>query len=200
MSLEKFETIYAENNNIPWDDDLPPPELITTASTLDAGRFLDIGCGYGRAAIYLAKRDWKCVGVDFVESAIVEAKRRATAANVTPDFHQGDVTNLDFLQKPFDLILDVGCLHGISAASRAAYAKEITRLAQPNAWYLLFARLWENPHAPPPSGASGISEGVLKGLFEPAFTLAHVEYGETVVSEGAPWQSAWYWWQKVDNN
>ena len=55
---------------IPWDDDLPPPELMALVEKQPAGRALDLGCGYGRSSIYLAQHEWEVDGLDFVPQAV----------------------------------------------------------------------------------------------------------------------------------
>ena len=68
---------------IPWDDTLPPPEVTELMPQLEAGRALDLGCGYGRATIFMARYGWRVDGVDFIPEAIAEATRRVEAAGVT---------------------------------------------------------------------------------------------------------------------
>jgi 2-polyprenyl-3-methyl-5-hydroxy-6-metoxy-1,4-benzoquinol methylase len=50
------------------------------ASGLPAGTALDIGCGTGDSAIYLARHGWQVTGVDFVATALSKARTKATAA------------------------------------------------------------------------------------------------------------------------
>ena len=65
-----------------------PPEV----SALTPGRALDVACGEGRNAIWLARRGWDVVGIDFAEAAIVKARRLAADAGVDVDWVVGDVT------------------------------------------------------------------------------------------------------------
>ena len=46
------------SGQIPWQHELPPPEVIALAETLAPGRFLDLGSGLGRACLYMAKHGW----------------------------------------------------------------------------------------------------------------------------------------------
>jgi 2-polyprenyl-3-methyl-5-hydroxy-6-metoxy-1,4-benzoquinol methylase len=46
------------------------------------GRALDVGCGSGRDAIYLAKRGWRVTAVDFVDKALATAKQRVAEEGV----------------------------------------------------------------------------------------------------------------------
>ena len=39
------------DGNIPWDHDLPPPEVIAVAAELPPGRVLDLGCGTARVRL-----------------------------------------------------------------------------------------------------------------------------------------------------
>lgn len=73
---------------------LTPPEVLDTVATLTVGRALDVGCGFGRAALYLAHLGWQVDGVDLVPEAIAEASARATRAGLADiaHFHVGSVT------------------------------------------------------------------------------------------------------------
>lgn len=199
-SYERFNERYA-TGAVPWDDELPPPEVIALLADLPAGRGLDLGCGYGRAAIYLAKHDWVVDGVDFVPSAIVEAERRAAEAGVAKriNFHVGSVTELDFLNHGYDFALDVGCLHNFDVAQQEAYRNQLQRLLKPGAWYLLFAHLVngqgiqsdEQPRAK-------LDETAVRALFNRHFHLEKVEHGITKIPDAEPWTSAWFWFRRKE--
>src|SRR5215472_8592106 len=93
----------------PWDTNTPAPEvrtLIAGESALPAGRALDLGCGTGTHAIYLAQHGWEAIGIDFSPLAIQQARRKGDSVpGVT--FLEGDVTQLPQLGigGPFDLVL-----------------------------------------------------------------------------------------------
>ncbi|MBK8901493.1 MAG: class I SAM-dependent methyltransferase [Anaerolineaceae bacterium] len=193
-SLARFTERYT-SGKIPWDDALPPPEVQALVASLPPGRALDLGCGYGRTAIYLAQHGWQVDGVDFVPQAIDEANRRAEAAGVAEQvcFHEGSVADLHFVLGPYDLAIDVGCMHSLSAPLQAAYRDELLRLLRPGAPYLLFARL-SNSEEETTDGPRGIDELALRALFAP-FTLQKSELGLT---EGVnySWRSGWFWYRR----
>ncbi|MEW5989693.1 MAG: class I SAM-dependent methyltransferase [Chloroflexota bacterium] len=200
MTTPLYEALLAKYmaGQIPWDAEAPPPEAQSLVNSLPPGRALDLGCGYGRASIYLAGRGWEVDGVDFIAVAIEEARTRARAAGVQPRFHRAAVTDLSFLTGPYDLALDVGCLHALDETELAAYANELRRLLRPGGWYLLFARLREEgetveeqdrPH--------GLEERTIYECFADGFHLERIERGATAMPDGwAAWPSAWFWFRR----
>jgi SAM-dependent methyltransferase len=108
---------------------------------IPAGTALDLGCGTGDSSIYLAKHGWQVTGVDFVAKALDKARAKAAAKMVAVDFARADVTRLgsEGVGKDFDLIVDNGCLHGMSDQDRDAYVREVTAVAAPDARLLIVA-------------------------------------------------------------
>ena len=72
--------------------DQPNLFLVAELGSLPPGRALDIACGMGRNAIWLAERGWRVTGVDYSEVALAEADRRAAARGVDVEWAQADVT------------------------------------------------------------------------------------------------------------
>jgi cyclopropane fatty-acyl-phospholipid synthase-like methyltransferase len=192
---ERMEEIY-ESGSIPWDHQDPPPEVVEIVSILPVGRALDLGCGLGRASIYLAQHGWQVDGVDFISQAIKQARQRAAQANVTErvNFHLSPVTDLSFLKGPYDFALDVGCAHGLTEKELQDYHQELVRLLKPGAVYLLFSHLNEENTAS--EAQNWIDEFNLRKLFETSFQLEKVEHGKTQVNDQTPWRSAWFWFRK----
>ncbi|MCA9969156.1 MAG: class I SAM-dependent methyltransferase [Anaerolineales bacterium] len=183
---------YREGS-VPWDAAQPPPEVMATLPTLLPGRALDLGCGYGRASIYMAQHGWQVDGVDFIAEALVEARRRAADAGVETAvaFHVGPVTAMPFLAGPYDLALDVGCMHNFGPAQLAAYAAELRRLVRPGGLYLLFAHV-RDEGAEPDESWRWIAAEAIEAAFADGFTLQRKEPGETHVGDNV-WRSAWFW-------
>jgi SAM-dependent methyltransferase len=194
--FDRLQEFYRAGS-VPWDQQLPPPEVLATTPTLLAGRALDLGCGFGRAALYLASLGWQVDGVDFIPQAITEANARASRAGLADKarFHQGSVTQLGFLSGAYDFALDVGCVHGLDEADLESYHLELSRLLRPGAVYLLFAHL-TTPN-PNPDTRRWLDEARLRRVFETGFALERVEYGQTQVRDQAPWRSGWFWFKRI---
>jgi len=74
---------------------------------LPPGRALDVACGEGRNAIWLAVHGWHAVGVDFSSVGIERARRLAKEAGVADraEFDVGDVVGGDLPAGPFDVVV-----------------------------------------------------------------------------------------------
>jgi SAM-dependent methyltransferase len=179
--------------DLPWDDALPPPEIQEFARTLSPGRALDLGCGTGRAAIYLSRLGWQVDAVDFIPQAITMARQRAQKANVSARFYVASVTELDFLTDPYDLVVDVGCAHALQESELVTYYQHLLRLIHGGGHYLLFARL-RDQMLPTEEDLRGINEAYLRRLFYDGFIVNRTDYGRTQMDDDISWRSAWFWY------
>ena len=119
------------------------------------GAALDVGCGGGLWSIDLARRGWDVTGVDIVPKAIDTARERAREAGVEVRFIRGDVTALQAagVGSGYRLVWDLGTVHGLTPAQRAAVGREVSAVAAPDATVLMLA--WEPARrGPMPRGAS----------------------------------------------
>jgi SAM-dependent methyltransferase len=128
----------------PWERRPVPAmweQVLAGTHALAPGRALDVGCGSGRDAVYLAKRGWQVTAVDLVDAAIARARQRAAQEGVAVEWITGDVSNLSALAlKPgYTLVYDFGCIQGLPDAARGGAASGITELAAPGATLLLAA-------------------------------------------------------------
>lgn len=172
----------------PWDTGETPPELLAHLEKHSPGRALDLGCGTGTNVITLAEHGWQATGVDFVAWPIRSARRKAQRADVdqrTEFLHQ-DVLELDNLQEPVDLILDIGCFHVFAGGEVNRYVENVQRLLKPGGSFLLYVHLWEGEGT-----GQGAAEGELSQLAQ-ALDLIWREDG----TEGESRPSAWLLFRK----
>ncbi|MGW0537911.1 class I SAM-dependent methyltransferase [Streptomyces sp. NPDC003032] len=127
----------------PWDCGVTPPELVALVDGPDAlmpGRVLELGCGTGTNAVYLARHGWRVAAVDLVDRAVRQAREKAAAAGADVTVLCGDATRLDEVgvPGPYDLFFDLSCYCGIPPHRRDAYAAGLTKRAAPGARLLIF--------------------------------------------------------------
>jgi SAM-dependent methyltransferase len=97
-----------------WDQRYAAAELVWTAEPnrfmvaevdgMAAGRALDLGCGEGRNAIWLASRGWDVVGVDFSRVGLDKARQLAEQRHVDIEWVLADVTTYQPTAAAFDLV------------------------------------------------------------------------------------------------
>lgn len=109
---------YYRVGKAPWDTGVTPPELVALVEgygALPPGRALELGCGTGTNAIYLARHGWEVAAVDLIDRAVDQAREKAAGAGVAVRLLHGDATRLDELDVPgpFDLFFDLSCYCGI---------------------------------------------------------------------------------------
>lgn len=94
---------YSEHDGSKWSGNANGA-LIAEANELPAGRALDIGCGEGSDAIWLAQRGWQVTGIDVSEVAIDRATQAAADAGATVEFRVGDILAETPVPERYDLI------------------------------------------------------------------------------------------------
>lgn len=97
----------------PWDSGIPSREL---RKHLEEGmvtpcRAIEMGCGTGTNAVYLASQGFEVTACDLSSVALEGARRRADAAGVSVRFVQADLCRLDIDLGTFDFLFDRGCFH-----------------------------------------------------------------------------------------
>ncbi len=187
-----------ENESIPWDDELPPPELISFVEEVEPGVALDLGCGYGRSSIYLARHGWQVDGIDFVPKAIAIAQERANEVGVGEDvkFYVASVIDLNFLNGPYDFALDIGCMHSLTEAQLLSYRNGLARLLEGGGSYLLFVHLRDET-VDDEDERRWITLDFLLNLFSRSFELVDMELGVTQVEDKPPWKSGWFHFKRI---
>jgi len=111
---EFWESFYGRDDRV-WSGE-PNADLVREAAGLPAGNALDLGCGEGTDAVWLAARGWTVTGVDISRTALDRCARHAEDAGVADRIHwerhdlgdtfpEGtfDLVSAHFLHAPVDL-------------------------------------------------------------------------------------------------
>ena len=125
--------------DIPWNIETPPQLLV---ELIDGGKILpcrviDLGCGAGNYAVYLAGRGFEVTGVDCSPTAITIAKQNAEKKGVKCSFFVADVVDeLHKINQTWDFACEWGLLHHIFPEQRQKYVENVYRILEPGAKYL----------------------------------------------------------------
>ena len=171
-----------------WDKG-PGPELVQLVESgrispisVSPPRAVDLGCGTGANALYLAERGFQAVGVDFSTAAIARARRAADVKQVAErtSFVVGDVTQerLDGVEGPFGLVVVYNTLQDLLGEARGALAALVTSLTAPGSVAVLWC-WYGSPSELPLFTFNGpsrllpftVAPGEIEGLFEDHFVI-----------------------------
>jgi SAM-dependent methyltransferase len=99
----EWDARYRERAGAMWSG-RPNGRLVTEVAALTPGRALDVGCGEGADAIWLAQRGWSVTAIDVSEIAICRAREAPRAAGVCVEWICGDVLQTPLPAGSFDLV------------------------------------------------------------------------------------------------
>jgi len=145
-----FEELYAraagDPDLIPWADEEPHEGLVEwMAADLKKARpdkgakALDVGCGLGDNAVFMAQNGYEVTAIDLSQSAIDWAKKRFAGGPVT--FRQEDLFELaQDLPGQFDLVHETYTIQALPAALRPELYKVIASLVAPGGRLLVISR------------------------------------------------------------
>lgn len=172
---------YASGEPLPWDTGTPDPMLIgmIESRVIAPGRTLEIGCGTGTNAIYLAEHGFDVVGIDISPIAIDHARAKAHGRC---RFETIDFMNAAPRGGPFQFVFDRGCFHTFDEdRERERFAQRVTaELVEGGMWLSLIGSTEGQPRevGPPRRSAREIIDAI-----EPSLEILQLRSGEFGVHE-----------------
>lgn len=175
---------------MPWEGG-PRAELVDLVESgrIQPCRAIDLGCGTGSNAIYLAQHGFAVTGVDFANAAIAKARRRAADAKAHVSFVVDDLNSLRRVSDAFDFLVDYGAFDDLTPSARDLYVRSLLTLSHIGSRFLLWCfeyhmRWWEYmiPFFPPP-----LEPGEVQRRFGLHFSIERIA-GE---QRGTGWPPGW---------
>ena len=170
---------------VPFFVDWPDETLVRDfdRAALRPGRVLELGCGNGRNAIFLASQNCSVDAVDFSEAAIAWGKDRSDAARCDVNFIRASIFELDIEPGSYDIVYDSGCFHHVAPHRRAAYLSLVSTALRPGGILSMICftpeggagltdlQVYEQRTL---GGGLGFSEQTLRPIFEHDFELVEI--------------------------
>ena len=99
----QWDARYGEREGAMWSG-RPNGRLVAEVAGLAPGRVLDVGCGEGADAIWLARNGWTVTAIDVSDVALGRAREAAERAGATVEWVCGDALSSPFPAQSFDLV------------------------------------------------------------------------------------------------
>lgn len=198
MKNTDLEKIYKDlpPEEIPWNIETPPNVLVELVESgkIKPCKAIDMGCGAGHYAIFLANQGFHMTGVDNSTSAIHMAQTNAKKKGVECDFRVADVLG-EFKEVPdtYDFVYDWHLLHQFYPEQRTAYCENVNKILNPGGQYLSVCFSEKNPQF----GGKGkyrntslgtrlyfSSEAEIEALFRPYFYFEELKVIEVPGKKG----------------
>ncbi len=169
---ERWDAKY-RNGTTPWDSGLPSAELrrVVSEQPIAPCRVLELGCGTGTNAIWLARQGFVVTAVDCSELALDQARQKAEAAGVSVDWVCADVTQLPPPDEPFPFVFDRACFHCIRRDLPTALQVTLKNVTATGTQYLV---LTGNANEQRDHGPPSLSEDELRSELADLFDLEFV--------------------------
>jgi SAM-dependent methyltransferase len=135
VNRERWNERYADPELL-WGS-TPNRFLVSETEGLPPARALDLACGEGRNAVWLAERGWRVTGVDFAEAALAKAAGLAAARNVELELIHADL--LDWVPPAGAYDLVVVLYLQLPAAERRLVLGRAAGAVAPGGTFLLVA-------------------------------------------------------------
>ncbi|MCY3765112.1 MAG: class I SAM-dependent methyltransferase [Gemmatimonadetes bacterium] len=182
----EWESFYAEGKRTPlFLRNVPDEHLVgfVEQGRLESGSAIDLGCGIGRNAIYLAKAGFRVDAIDLSRTAITRGRQSAGEGRVRVNFIVGSVFDIPLRENHYDVAYDSGLFHHLPPHRRQTYLDLVRRALKPDGCFGMTCfdatggqpvedrEIYERGKMPP---GIGYSEDRLRGILRRFFEIVEL--------------------------
>jgi 2-polyprenyl-3-methyl-5-hydroxy-6-metoxy-1,4-benzoquinol methylase len=171
----KWEERY-EKKNTPWDTGRPDIHLMNLFAGWPkcGGKVLEVGCGTGTNAMWMAEQGLQVTGMDISSAAIEQAKQRAADKGLTCRFFAEDFLACQIEGRQFSLLVDRACFHVMgNDERRRLFVSQAAACLEPGG--LWFCMAGNSDQLADGEGPPRLSATQICAAAEPAFEILRLE-------------------------
>lgn len=183
MGIKAFEEMY--RGKPPWEIDGPQSEIVHLAEADEIkSPVLDVGCGTGENALYLAKLGFEVTGIDIVPAAVEKALTKAKEVT----FLVWDALNLQGLQRRFNTVIDSGFFHALPDNKRPVFVQSLASVLDPGGTYFMMCF---SEHEPGSWGPRRVTQTEIRETFKQGWVINYIREGKFDTNLGSRKCNAW---------
>lgn len=173
MSNDRDWNLSYVEGDTPWDSKLVSRELrkVLKEQDIKPCRALELGCGTGTNAIYLAQKGFDVTAVELSERALEMAALQAQRASTNVNFVLHDACNLHLAFEPFDFVFDRGCYHCARKVDLTGFRSTLEHLTKPGTLWLT---LTGNANDPSDDGPPKLTEQEIRDDLSDLFEIKQI--------------------------
>jgi ubiquinone/menaquinone biosynthesis C-methylase UbiE len=158
----------------PWDIGRPQQAYVELEQAGKIqGSVLDVGCGTGEHALYLAQRGHEVWGIDSSPTAIRKAQDKASSRGVNVTLRVADALHLEALDRTFETLIDSGLFHIFSDEVRPLFIQSLARVLQPGGSYHLLCFSDQQPSTG--TGPRRVSRAEISAAFHTGWSVREIQ-------------------------
>jgi len=172
----------------PWDINGPQPAFVRLAQSGHiVSRVLDVGCGTGENALYLAGLGHDVWGIDSARAAIEKARTKSLQRGIQVNFRLVDALALPSLGMTFDTAIDSGLFHVFSDEERTEFVRSLEAVLVPGGRYFMLCFSERETR----EGPRRVTQAEIRESFRDGWIVNDIGEAkfETLIHEGGAW--AW---------
>lgn len=184
----RWDNRYREDD-LPWDSGVVVAQLVAWVEENQPAtttKMIEIGCGTGTNAIWLAERGFTVMACDLSMTACKRATEKALAAGVgnNCDFHALNFLTADIPtpEGGYDFVFDCACFHSVGdGEERLAFPKRVADLLTPDGTWLSVIGSKDGP--PRKEGPPRLSIAEIAMTVEPHFEILEIVNANLVIRD-----------------
>ena len=191
-----YSMAYKKGLQLNWTSGTASPELVDLVykgKIKKGSKIMELGCGLGAEAIFMAARGMNVTAIDLSEDALSAAKKIADCYGVSVNWKVANVLEDDLGDEQYDVITDQGCYHHMEPEEKTVYLEQVVKHLKPGGMFVL--RCFSDKF-PPGGQPKRISSDDMIATFHKDFVLEHMElvlsFSSDRFDKPLGWFTVWY--------